>query len=238
MRTKATPQTLQAMLMQIVKDAGYHPGLRLNTFATIDRFPDLRGASFGKSYQDFEASNFWSRDWAYSGADKAAVKADFPALFMEWRELELESPDAPEGYANINLYLVDKIDCPECVDNEIRTPEYLTRTTTETLQMVLRELYSFKLWEVHGADSTDYVWASVGRAEYMESQPGAPDYVAITDIGAHLNFDVIKIAQYSNLPDFRVAFTTLRFWWCFEVSDNFMYRDDIVKTLAYTKCPC
>ena len=237
MTTTATPETLQAMLLQIVKDTGYEIGLRLNTFATIDKLPDLRSPAFGKTHQDYERGNFWARDWFHGGADSAQVKGEFPALFMEWREIQMDSPAAEEGYTPVNLYLVDKIDCPECPDAEIRTPEYLTRTTMRTMRMVLQELSQFWLWEVD-TDPVTYKWASEGRAQYEQAQAGAPEQTPITDIGAHLDASEVRITQYTNLPDLRVAFTTLKWWWCDPIGSNFLYKDDIVKTLAYTKCPC
>lgn len=236
--TTATPETLTAMLMQITKDAGYHPGQRVNTFATIDRFPDLRSPAFGKTYQDYQSGNFWSRDWHHGGADSAQVKAEFPALFMEWREFYMDTPAAEDGYTPVNLYLVDKIDCPECPDADIRTPERLTRQTTRTMRMVLKELSTYKLWETDGPGGTAYHWASEGRAAYEQAQPGAPSYTEITDIHAHLDQSETKITQYTNLPDFRVAFTTIKWWWCDRINPNFLYTGDITETLAYTKCPC
>ena len=105
------------------------------------------------------------------------------------------------------------------------------------MRMVLQELSSFVLWEIN-TDPITFKWASEGRAQYEQSQPGAPSWIGFTDIESHLETSEVRITQYTNLPDFRVAFTTLKWWWCDPVGSNFIYKDDIIKPLAYTKCPC
>jgi len=233
------PDTFKAILLQIVKDVGYEAGLRLNAYASVDNFPDLRAPAFGKSYEEYLAGRYWSRDWYNGGKDSAKMVAEFPALFVEWRDVELEHPADLEGATPFNLYLVDKIECETCPDRELRTPEYLTRSTNRTLRMVLRELYTYGLYEVDRGGTITWEWLSKGRADYWVAEGIVDDAALITDLEGGLQADPIRVKQYTNLPDFRVAHTVITLHWCEdEINENFNYQDTVVADLAYTVCPC
>jgi len=233
------PETFKAILLQIVKDVGYEAGLRVNAYASVDNFPDLRAPAFGKSYEDALEGRYWSRDWHHGGKDSANMVAEFPALFVEWRNVELGHPSDLEGSTPFNLYLVDKIVCDTCPDRDLRTPEYLTSTTNRTLRMVLRELYSYCLYEVDRGGTITWEWISNGRAEYWESEAIVDGLELITDLEGGLQVDPILVKQYTNLPDFRVAHTVIKLDWCEDdINDNFNYQDVVVPALAYTRCPC
>lgn len=231
-------KTLQAIFKQIVTDMAYEPNTQVNTFAVIGEAPKLRLENFGVKYDHYLEGAFWSRTWVATGADPDKLTAEFPVLFAENREAELDDIHSEEITQPWTFLLIDRIECPDCPEPESRTPEQVKRNAMTMLRRFLAELYTYELWEIDRAGTLTYEWISRGRVEHYEGEAGVTPQAMVEDLESMIQPETVKITEWGDFPDMRGYFATVRFRICVPFSGGFNYKDPAFEELGSTECPC
>lgn len=162
-----------------------------------DTMPDLHGESFGATYEDYLAGNFYSQDWQAGGAAPGAIKGRFPALFIERDEA------VHDGYGNVKTKYHFIVVANKACQTDGRNGYTDARGTAEDLLAA----YLTNLREyVRATDVNEQtIWLFPGDDATAKPTPGG--------MFAYMPA-AYTITSWGNLPDLRGAIATITITTC------------------------
>jgi hypothetical protein len=229
-----TRKQFEGIVMQAAIDTA--GPMRANSFLRIDEEVDARAPALGKSYDAYLAGEYWSREWVKGGARRERMVTEFPAVMLESRSAEIEEINTsyPTQRIRYRLYVLHKIDCPECKRKP--TPVQTSQLCHDLLMGVLGEVYDAGYYE--GTDEEDEVygaWLSEGRAKALEDV----GYELAATHGVHTWMsEPREIVQWGNLPDHRIAMCEFTVEVCEEPPIQFEYNFLAGRKAGEVQCPC
>ena len=223
---------------QIIIDMAYDPALQINTFAMVDDGIDLKHASFGKSYEDYNEGRFWSRTWVNSGADSSKVQGEWPLLFLEQRTLDLPCIDSNEMTLHFYFVLADKITCDSCPPELSRTSDQVLVNTLIMLRRFFKELVTYRHYTYVKDGENLQTWATEGRMNHLLS---TSEISSITgwdeDFDSLLqNPSPINVTQWGNFENIRAHSAKISITVCDITNGEFDYSKTKASEIAYGKC--
>lgn len=221
----------------------FAPGLQINTFALVDKVPDLQSNSFGKTYQDYLDGLVWGRKFVGGGADPNNMHLEFPVLFLEPGEGLTPCPGDEEWRQKWRLLVVDMIACEACPPGIKRNAEIVQANAKLMIRAFLKELYTYALYEIEIDAVTTFQWLSAGRLAYLEGEGATVIDGPLEDMPSVLNETLnenIPIIEWGRpvYDKYIGAFTEIGTTFCESINLDFRYDVPVVEGLATTECPC
>jgi hypothetical protein len=171
-----TVEAFKAICRDIIVNMKYGNGA--NTFAWLSTNPDVNTSSLGFTHRHYLAGDFWSRNWVNAGANANDVIAQYPILAIEPMTISVEDSEHDNLEQQFYVVVFDKVECPSCPDDEIRTEATIKANAANILRAFFRELIDYRLYNYDfDGDSGLTGWFSKGKVEYLESLPGGGGYV-------------------------------------------------------------
>lgn len=128
-----TIEDIFGVLIDAVKRMQYSK-YQIDTFVVVDNLSDVNTSTFGATKQDYDDGHFWSRKYAQSG--EAEFKADYPALWLEWKETSAFNYKQGTGCIDITLNVLRPATCTDCENK--RSWVKTDILNEETLRALLR----------------------------------------------------------------------------------------------------
>lgn len=141
-------------------------------FATINDGSVFRNVSnAGKRYEDYVAGRFWAYDWEKGGANSDVLCLEYPALGVEWKVGRIPNLNEDRMCYDFTILLCDHFDCNDCQNGCNRSRDEVLHDINTTLFNVIREFYTYGLYEctekMEGQYVTYYSWMGIGEFEWM-----------------------------------------------------------------------
>lgn len=227
-----TLESIRAIFKQMVIDMMYGD-LQVNSFVNITSDPKIREQSFGASYEDYQAGDFWARDWVNQGADPGTIAGTFPVLFYENRRVEMYlNQDEQSDRVYVNLLLLDKFELGCCdTSGRIMTRARVFDRLVATMRSLILRLEQTKVYAVD--DHFEYITSS--KAQYYDDNGKEVKFIRILDL-----IDTpVTISEWGNNPDIVGVWCEMSFTLCLDTEQP-EYRDDaeVVEGVAINRCPC
>ena len=204
---------LYAILLQAVKDMAYRPGLTVNSFALVDGMPNLDHESYGYTFEDYRAGNFWSRDWVGAGAMSSELRGQWPVLMPELRESRTKSSNTIEH--TVDVTLVDHLTAAHCGP---RSGPVVYDNLLRMALAVRGEVLSYGLYDT---DEFGLVWSTENRMERIEGLQLSPLMAELKD---YVKFNA-EIRPWGDYPHLRGLYLSLTLTECI-VLDGPAFRYD------------
>lgn len=155
-----SPETLNAILRDIVTRWPYSKCTQLDTYVMNDSSSKFNDTNFGMGYNDYKAGYFWSRAWVNGGANRDNLAGKFPALAHQSFSTEPDEDTETNNYTQTgSILVIDQYDCEDCGECN-RTQWEVSKDTKSILMSVMALLKEYKLWDVVDSEDTEYqLWA-------------------------------------------------------------------------------
>ena len=224
-----TVETFLQIFRQIVIDFPHSDTRQINSLALVYDWPDLRTPSWGKTYADYLAGHFYSRNWENSGADPDTISGQFPALFVEPGDVIASSSSLRKTKTNrLTLLFVAQKDCDGC---QMRSAETVRQNLLYTIQAFFEELQTYSYVNI---DSIG-MWLSAGRLQYLINEGATVDEYGEM-IGSYFEPGEYQIKNWLGMPDLVGAYVEIELETCEETGIEFTYEHPIIDNLAVVRC--
>lgn len=222
-----TVEVFLQILRQIVIDFPHSTTRQLNSMALVYDWPDLRTASWGKTYADYLAGHFYSRSWENAGANPDTISGQFPALFVEPGDVVASMLNNVRSNRFTLLFVAQK-DCEGC---GVRSAENVRQNLLTMIDAFFHELSTYQKVTI---DSVE-MWASTGRITYLLND-GAEVEEYLEMIGSYLEPGEYQIKNWLGMPDLVGAYVEIEVETCEENGIEFNYEHPVIDKLAVVKC--
>lgn len=120
---------------------------QFNMFAVLEDGSFFTTPNLPVSMRQYNQGYFWARNWVDSGADPNRIEREWPAMVMEFDEIETSFLEAKNA-ATINFWIVlaDVLGCANC--EELRSPEEVDEWLEIAAIQILRELSKYVIYTV------------------------------------------------------------------------------------------
>lgn len=222
-----TVEIFLQILRQIVIDFPHSTTRQLNSMALVYDWPDLRTASWGKTYADYLAGHFYARSWENAGANPDTIAGQFPTLFVEPGDVVASMLNDVQSNRFTLLFVAQK-DCEGC---GVRSAEEVRQNLLIMIQAFFEELRSYQKVVI---DSVE-MWVSNGRLAYLLDE-GAVVEEYLEMMGAYFEPGEYQIKNWLGMPDLVGAYVELEVDTCEDSGIEFTYEHPVVDKLAVVKC--
>lgn len=225
---------------QIVSQTAYQKGRQLNTYRNLTSPPKMTDSAFGASVQDYEAGQFWSRDWVAAGADPNTIRGGFPVLFSEARGGTF-SADTIEVQQEWYFMVLDQVQCDTCPDRHIAEVQ---RDSLQMLRHFVTELLTYEKWTVEKDGENFEMWISRQHAMQIDAHENSP--ITLLELQEDALEAIMEqvyefrefIPRQDEHPAFNVAGYSVKvsITTCEPIGVETNYEDPNYETLGMTPC--
>lgn len=221
-----TPETLQAIDLDIVMRWPFDPCTQIDTFVLMDDPEKINQTNFGMNYQNYLDGDFYSRKWVNGGANPNSLCGGFPMVAHQSFNVGL--PDTGESQPYIqrgSILIIDVADCEDCGECR-RTQWQVSKDTKRLLMQFMLIRMQYLQYMVTPTTGDDYVeWAHPAVMAHQISEGEISDAVVMADLEGSIRWT-------SDLTEWPYNPAKKTIGWFVNYELDYCFTNDIVPNVA------